>query len=299
MKIDVLLHADLINIYFTSNRHVDKRDLEILVATMFHNQDTRLLITQQTEDRQIGKLKKNEQPLVRSEFARLSLRGKILKKTTNTLLPDEQFLDIHQTHNAPFFISVVEKDFADATGIAISTRFPNISIIDFIHKPNKHWVSVELAQRSTLTVRNYDFASQADIDTFFRDIFGLSHSIAKVTIIDRYITNVGSHTNFDALKPAIPIDFYTLKIADKLRRTPNLLNDIRGFFAGQTVTFYHTIDGNEIHERKILFQNFVVETDEDFKNINFSRPTWKIDVTYSLQVTAQVQSKLLSFIHYP
>ncbi len=309
----ILLHNNIFKKHFAAPRSLEKNEEAVLIYNIMNNSLAKIIVTPQIIDRHyIATLPRKEQNPRKAELSLLYRSGKLVRKQTTALESNEQFIELHTTCNYPCLISIADEDI-EIEGTPISIAYPDIAIFNTANfqKPNKHWQRISLAANNTFTVRYLDFQNQTEINQFFTEIFKLPRAINEVKIIDRYMQNVTEHNNFDELKNRnIPIHYYTLNIPAKLsggrNPLPNLLTDIQDIFNPSTVSFFHTFNKDLIHERKVLFENFILETDEDFPRIKNSIKTWKIDITYNPSLTESILAKLnigeninTAFVHYP
>lgn len=147
--------------------------------------------------------------------------------------------------------------------------------LELINKPNFHWLTFKLLESnpSTITVRHFDFKDNKEIEQFFSDYYFIANH-DNVKIYDRYLNL--NHRYFSTFSQVSNVEYFTtLDINDinykrkkeSLRKTFNRLK-------------CYSSHKNNIHERKIIVGNLILETDEDFRNITVARNTWKIDVCY-------------------
>ena len=158
-----------------------------------------------------------------------------------------------------------------------------------IAKPNKGFILSQLLQSQVCVFRYFDFADQTIINSFFNDIFTLSDRKSNVYIIDRQ-TNL-NHNLYDSLiNPGSTLKYYTFRLGMAEA------NFIRGKFIGMNCEIYTTSTVDLLHERMVMYDNFIITSDEDPFNIDINRKTWSITVEYSRTNTYKAMTKFPSFI---
>jgi len=156
----------------------------------------------------------------------------------------------------------------------VKTQIP-YSVLNEISKPNLSWIICELAGNPNgLSVRYFDFQSEEEIDNFFKDIFLLPQDIDEVFIFDRQCNL--NHNRFDALRKRKPRVRYLT--ARGINQTDNLANKraLEQKFGTRSELFLCRREN--IHERRIIINSLIIESDDDFYNILLERRTWKIDI---------------------
>lgn len=274
---DLLLHKDLILQYFKNLNRLDLDGNEQYVEKIMKNNNNNFLLSRNI----ITHLKEiipKDDP-VRNFFEQFILKIISERRVTNPPPSsdcynyEEEFMYLSQNHanDLLFIISFYNYRY-------LESKLSNIASIININKPNFHWVVVNLAANSPLpiTVRYFDFNSNTEINHFFEIIFNLPSKINVINIFDRNC-NLG-HSYFDSIiNKGILIRYYT---AQKriFSDTVFCRNQIKSKFINRYSMFITDI--HNIHERRIIFNNLIIDTDEDFWNLEFDRPTWKIDITY-------------------
>lgn len=173
----------------------------------------------------------------------------------------------------------------------LKTNIP-CSIISQIAKPNLSWIISELAGNiNGLSVRYFDFQSDDDIKTFFKEIFLLPIKVDEVYIFDRQCNL--NHNCFEKLITRKPrVRYLTARGKSPVDNFANKQALIKKF--GTKAELYLSRKEN-IHERRIILDSLIIESDDDFFNILFNRNTWKIDVLCCKYTATQYLSKVALF----
>ncbi|MES2679602.1 MAG: hypothetical protein V4635_06935 [Bacteroidota bacterium] len=195
---------------------------------------------------------------------------------------DQEFIHLSSTINCDFFLSIAEKQFPNN---------PTVVSISQIKKPNFHWLFSELAAAHKLSLEYHEFSNNPQIEKFFEDIFKAPIRIDKIYYIDRYVRNLTKHRCFATLKGKnynVEVLTYEIKSIPKngnaIRYTPVELNAMKADSVttfGASCRFFYTQSKTLIHERKVLFNNLIINSNEDFSKLKTHNQTWTIDITYS------------------
>jgi hypothetical protein len=155
---------------------------------------------------------------------------------------------------------------------------------------NKNKLIIELAAYNPreITFRYHDFVDDNDIKEIFNCFFELSNNNSSVDIFDRQ-TNL-NHTYFDPILNK-SISYYTK--TDSVNNEINENAIIKHKFPRSRI---FRINRNNIHERKLKIGVLVLETDEDFHNIEVARSTWKISIVNCSKNAVSLERKKLLFV---
>jgi hypothetical protein len=215
-------------------------------------------------------------------------RIKSIKTSKKSLTLEDEFEEINNNNIENFLIKIaMEED-------DIIKKLSNVTILNMSEKTNIHWIKSELACNNKLTLRYYEFKDNKEIKDFFDNIFSLPQKINIVNIFDRYCNL--EHDYFNYLpKNKILVYYYSClnRTEDKIKKEELLKKKLGG-----KSQLYITNTSKNIHERKILFENLILETDEDFENLDINRHTWKIDFTYCENTTKELLKKKVKFTKF-
>lgn len=295
MQIHILLHKSIFEMYFTPFSFL-KEEKDVLIFNILHNPQNALILSREVFAYFKEKYKddKNFVKFVDASFTKwLSRGGKIYKSAQVITDWDDYFIEIAQTYKSNCFLK-----FLLSQNENIESVVNEVAIISKVIKPDKNWLKMQLAAYSTLSLRHWDFPTNTDISAFFRLVFSL-YKMNKLMIVGRYAENLNQHHIFHSFENIRPLDFryYTLKANQKIAEgkfAGAWWNDLCPTF-GADMKLFSTDDKSFIHERKIIFGNFVIELDDNIENIKVERQTWKIDITFSPKLVQNIQQKLSQF----
>lgn len=294
---DLLLHTDIFRLFFERSHHLIKEDeADLLVYNIFNNKRTRIFLDSTIEKycfEHFGQTQQQKSHL-RQTFKYLMDKRRVIRQNSKEIEIDAHFIELAQNYKGNCLIPILKSDISKITAVISDTI-----ILEKAAKPNIHWCKVQLAAHNTFSVRYIDFQDGEKVLDFFNEVFSLTLKIKEVLIFDRYF-NIDKHCNFAYIeKNNLPIKWYSWNLdnPDKERITPQKWNDLVASL-NENITFYTTPHKSHIHERKILFENFILETDEDFSKINLQTKTWKIDVTYDSELYKDLLQKTLNFTRF-
>ncbi|SCY25164.1 hypothetical protein SAMN02927916_1616 [Flavobacterium anhuiense] len=140
---------------------------------------------------------------------------------------------------------------------------------------NKEFLIFELLISNIISLHYYNFASNTEIQNLIKNVFKLPKKISRILIYNRY-----SESNyFHFLKHKSIHYFNAITGSNQFRRTEfiRIENDLKQNL-GRNLVLKSTNDLTKIHERKILFNNFILTFDHSFNSTIVSEPSWKIDI---------------------
>jgi hypothetical protein len=286
---DLLLHKDLILSFFKNLNKIDMDENDYLVERIMKNVNNNILLSRNI----LNYLKEiiTEDDPIRDYFEQYILKI-ISERRVNYPPPsdsynyEEEFIYLYKKYIGNFVVAISLFDYK-----YLAAELPNIASFVLINKPNTHWIITNLAANNPLpiTVRYYDFNSDHEIEVFLKNIFHLPRNIKEISIFDRNCNL--NHNLFSVLiGKGILINYYTAKKQNL--DTERCKQEIRRKFISNYCMY--TTYRDKIHERRIVFENIIIDTDEDFWNLEVSRPTWKIDISYC-ELTAKELLKKRSF----
>jgi len=155
---------------------------------------------------------------------------------------------------------------------------------------------LELLQFSQMSFRYSNFGNDDEIDNLFEKVLHCSKSAQKIIIIARYgISNCkliqclkSKHNNkeywttkkknFPSIEPTNDISYLRTHLGQNLQ-----------FLCGHP---------SDIHERKIIIGNLILEMDEDFDKINTSYKTWLCHCLVNQKIANSLTSKRSALRHF-
>ncbi|WP_444647688.1 hypothetical protein [Flavobacterium columnare] len=158
----------------------------------------------------------------------------------------------------------------------------NVCVWNMISKPNKDWIILSLVSNNTLTVRYSDFSNDKEIITFFSNFFKLNYREKKIVIFDSYC-NYNYNTLFTPIcNKGKKIEVYTSAYNKKQDEVNRNRTEIKSFFGKQNTSVKFSTDKKLIHERTIIHDVFLLETNHDFSELKKQNKNWKVDLTYDI-----------------
>ena len=256
---------------------------------IFNNPNTNVVLTEKIKTYLLEKYGKNEkiETLLMATFEQFVNENRVVRKIKENESNDwdKYFVEIAESYTGNGLFKIAQKRNAEINKIA------DVTVLKEAQKPNSHWIRVNLAAYSTISVRYFDFKNTLEIVQFFKNFFSLA-KVSEVHIFDRYF-NLEKHSNFSFLcENNFKIHYFSHDLATRL--TPLRANNIL-LTLGANVKFYSTVDRNTIHERKLIYDNYILETDEDFAGIKSGRITWKVDITYNELLKTKILEKVSEF----
>jgi len=162
---------------------------------------------------------------------------------------------------------------------------PNIAIISKQEKPNFNWLVVDLAIANPrkVSLKYSDFKSNKEITELFENIFKIPKKINEVYIFDAFCNLQHNIYNF-IIQKKININYYTKsdttnyksKEIDQQER----FEKIKQKFEKKAKIFF--TQPKNVHGRRILFENFIITSDNDFQNLLINSSDWNLDIQYSV-----------------
>lgn len=155
---------------------------------------------------------------------------------------------------------------------------PKLLVAEMASPINTHWIKLELLTKNTCNVSYQNFKSDAEIITFFTNIFKIPNYITKAYVYNRELNCF----YLQALKGK-HIDYYTFidrrtNIAEKRIKSRDLKTKLGG-----KLKLYYTTNARILHERKIVFEDYILTVDNSHNNLIITEPTWEIFITYDTE----------------
>ncbi len=289
---NVVLHYKVFERFMHAQSTLFPNETDNLINFIFQNEVAKLFLSKQLIDYCVGIVPTTMKWRVKDELMKRLFSNKTFTLATNAADLTAQFLEVAANTTLPILIPITMTDFI-VENENVSIKNPKIAVIDAVQKPNIHWQRINLAAFNTFNVRYLDFLTQIDINSFFNTVFSAT-TIQKVLVFDRHFQNIGKHKVFGYLeKQNIPMEFYTLKLQDK-NLTAQQDNDMR-LAASINPSFYTTDIDDLTHERMVAFEGFLIETNDDFAQLKPTRETWRVDITYSPTLYANLVNKIGNF----
>lgn len=288
---DLLLHIEIFELWLKEN--LLKKEEELWVYNIFNNPNTNVVLTEKIKTYLLEKYGKSEkiETLLMATFEQFVNENRVVRKIKENESNDwdKYFVEIVQTYKGEGLFKIVKKrnDILNAVS--------DLTVLSEVQKPNIHWIRTHLAAYNTISVRYFDFKNTFEIVQFFKNFFSLA-KVSEVHIFDRYF-NVEKHGNFRYLEENMTlIHYFSYDLPTRL--TPERANNVL-VSLGSNVKYYSASERNLIHERKLIYHHYILETDEDFASIKINRATWKIDITYHELLKTKILEKVSEFTPIP
>lgn len=147
----------------------------------------------------------------------------------------------------------------------------------------------DLLEKNQITLRNFSFDSNNSIKVFFEKLFNCSKTNNRIIIISRY-------NNFDCdLIEVLKNRFVKKTYWTTYKGNPDPSTDMRYLQRqlGNSLLLY-TGNKEQIHERKFLLGNLIVEFDDDFNKITIDADTWTCNCSVDQKLATNLRSKQVS-----
>ncbi|WP_299568566.1 hypothetical protein [uncultured Pedobacter sp.] len=167
-----------------------------------------------------------------------------------------------------------------------SKKVNNINLLS-LNKANRNWVLFKTCchHPNPLVLRYSDFKQDHEIEKVICGFLNAAQGDDAYYILDRQ-TNF-NHKLFDSFKQTALTHYYTSS-----RTVNGAKQDFKKTFKRLKV---FSGKHEDIHERKLLKRDFIIEIDEDFWNIGIARNTWKMDLTYCSKTSKLLRNKVSKF----
>ncbi len=285
---DILLHVDILLMYFEEIFNVKKSTIGSLISSIITNETNSFIVNR----------------IVLNEYEK-----RLIEHYDNNLDSIYPFLieflskkiDVAIEEDSDDFYKEIENEYLSNIEYAESIIYSNISnkktnslnnnyscVLEEIKKPNIHWLISQLAilESNSLSLRYFDFNDDDEIQGLFDNLFMLSSRHPIVYIYDRQI-NFG-HNLFNSIKNSHLIHYFTTFSISDYSDNQIIKNNFK------RVKIFK-IRRNQIHERKIIIRDLIIEVDNDFWNLRCCEATWKIDITLCNQIASKIIRKNVDF----
>jgi len=144
----------------------------------------------------------------------------------------------------------------------------------------------DLLEKNQISLRNFHFDNNTSIKNFFKKLFNCSKTNQRVIIIARY-NNFGCDLIEELKNKFRQKSFWTTYKGhfDPSTNFSNLQSQL-----GNSLMLF-TGNNSQIHERKIIIGNLIIEFDDDFNKITADVDTWKCDCSVDKNLAVNLKSK--------
>ncbi|MFA9186841.1 hypothetical protein AAGV33_05010 [Flavobacterium sp. FBOR7N2.3] len=192
---------------------------------------------------------------------------------------DEELIHIYSVAN----FKVINSIGYEEPNKTILNNIPNVAVLSKQQKPNYNWLATKLAilHPNKVTFRCFEFSKNSEISQLFKDFFSIPKTISGVNIFDSQCNL--NHDKFDyLLNNSIRPNYYT-KFSSREKNQFERRDEIKKYFGNSTKVFLSN-RGEKAHGRRIIFENIIISTDEDFWNIEIDASDWNIDIEYNEEI---------------
>lgn len=161
---------------------------------------------------------------------------------------------------------------------------------------NKEYIIFELLKSNILSFHYYDFNSNAEIQNLIKKVFNFPKNISRILFYNRY-----SEYNYFTFLKNKSIHYYNLIRGTNHYRATEFIrieNDLK-VNLGRNVVLRSTNDLEKIHERKVIFNHFVLTFDHSFDSSIITEPSWKIDIEIDRKICLQEWAKKHKYFERP
>ena len=160
---------------------------------------------------------------------------------------------------------------------------------------NKEYLLFELLKSNILSFHYYDFNSNLEIQNLIKRVFGMPKNLSTVLIYNRY-----SESNYFTFLKDKSIHYFNLippgsnhkRLTEYIRIERDLKMNL-----GRNLVLKSTNEISKIHERKVLFNHFILTFDQSFDSSIITDPSWKIDIEFDRKVCLQEWNKKHGHFH--
>jgi hypothetical protein len=209
-----------------------------------------------------------------SYFTYLSDNSKLNTSANNTLDTNAIFAETPKQ----FDYVVVLKSEDGATYDNNSCNLKSDSINDIFFR--------DLLEKNQITLRHFNFDSNSAIKLFFKKLFNCSKTNHRIILISRY--NNFNCDLIEVLKNRFTQKTYWTTYKGNSDPSTNIT-----YLKSQlgNSLFLYTGNNEQIHERKFILGNLIVEFDDDFNKITTDVDTWTCNCSIDKQLATNLRLK--------
>jgi hypothetical protein len=282
MVLSIVLYSDILEKYFDTRNKFNKSSDEFDIQSIIEHPHNKIVFTQQYL-KELEKIFVQESPFYNDFscfFTELIDNG---SKCDSISIPVNNGLDSE-------FVNIAKN--CTNTTIALSYANKTFPILNYIYftnciKDQKISLLINLLKDRKYIVRYSDFTDNKEINNFFDTLLSIPKKITNLTIFERY-ANV-NHSLYDSLdKKGVLFKYYMAKAS------PVDAHALKRKFSN--IEIYSTNNKDLLHERTIIFENFIVTMDDDPFLLDSARETWSITIEYSSVHSSTLMKKCSRFV---
>lgn len=288
---DLLVTPNLVSNYIMNLNKINKNGEEKIINLIFENSNNKFIINKKLLECFEAEFQADSYEFVKFQDEMVNLlSSKGINKGTKEVDIKKILEETEKKYLKEKNCNEVYLNLSESDDISLKNKFSAI-LSEFSNPKSKDYTFFYLAAYNpiSLTKRHYDFADEAEIKSFLDSIYGLK-TTNELSIFDRNINLTHNYYNFFKNK-GLKINYYTLKhrsfnLVEKKDQYTTLIR-----FFNRCSMFVFRAPHKIIHERRLMFNNIIIEFDNDPANILVSEPNWKIDVYVCNTIKNQMEIK--------
>lgn len=275
---DLLITPKLVHSYIMNLNKINKNDEEKLVNLIFENNNNKFILNKKLLDFFEAEFQTDSYEFVKFQDEMVNLLySKGINKGTDELLLEKVLEETEKKYLNEKTCFEVYMNLSENEDNSLNNNYS--AILNKISNPiGKDFTFFYLAAYNpiSLTKRHYDFSNEAEIKTFLECLYKLK-TTNYLSFYDRNINL--THNYYDFFKnKGLRINYFTLKHRNfDIVERKNQYQTLKSFFNSCSMHVFRA-PLKIIHERRLMFNNVIIEFDNDPANILVNEPTWKIDV---------------------
>lgn len=274
---NLLISPDTYVHYFSKLSNPNKTEIDIDIQALVSNRNNKHIVSKSLIEAVESRYSKDEVTQLIGPYLveimdkySVNIKSNMSENFENILSSTtENNIKLPNPYNISAAISMTE--------ISIKSKC-TVIIIPKIQKPGFNWLVFKLACYNpiSITLRYSDFTNNNQIKDIFDGIPALEHLNEQPNIFDRQ--NNLNHHYFDSIKSRV-IHYYTARGRNSIESNSKCNEIISHLRRART----YLAPTTQIHERKLIIGSYIIESDDDFQNLEITRTTWKVDFTYCKQ----------------
>ncbi|NII81203.1 hypothetical protein [Pedobacter sp. SG908] len=283
---DIILTPSLFERYFTAISKPKKDTFETDLVSLLQNNNNRFVLSNDTVSYINDKLKGNPLIAFIQPFFTNLIDDQVFNVESDGAKNEDDILDnICRKYEA----STSKTKDEVYTAISYRKNLPIKQSIDLtsISQSKKIWAIFQTCcyHPKPLVMHYFDFDNNEQIFEVISGFFSMAKANSIYYVLDRQCNL--DHDFFSHFQKVTKTHYYTAH--------GKIYGNEKKFKDNFKSVFIFCGDTNEIHERKLICDNFILETDEDFWNIEVDRTTWKIDFTHCSKIANKLRGKVSKF----
>lgn len=294
---DLLISPSLVFQYINNLSKISKTYEEKLLALLFENKNNSFIVNQKLLDFFESEFDPNSYEYIIYQDELVGILGNNMiniittKDTILEVLADTHVEYINQKNSLDAYVNLC----LDGT-YSLKNNFSGV-LNNVANVLSKDYIYFFLAAYNPigLTKWFYDFRTNNEVKTFLENLYKLrTHN--EIIIFDRNINL--THNYYDFLKnKRLSFKYYTLMhhTFNVVERS-NQYRAIKGFFDNCGLTVFRA-PLTVIHERRIMFNNIIIDFDNDLANLKIEEPNWKINIYVCNEIKRMMDNKRINMFN--